>query len=397
MPNATATAAPLTMQGQAVPKAHVDPRAFMAATRRQVLPTKTIPAFAGLGSTDQFSLLATGVATRLTVQIYGSVLVTPGSGTVATTARWPYDLMKACRVAVNGQANLINCSGSDLKAREQMALGDLTDRGIIRNIGGASPGTAVQQSTLSLNNEAWGLGQNVTGVAAGTYNFDLSYTVPLAMDDRNMVGALFLQTTSTEVAVAIDWAQPGDLFVLTSNATAVMTATVIVEAWVYTIPQASDGGIIIPDLSAFHSLIKTRVPNIAIGPQELKLIGQGVGRQLMRIYGRTFNGSPSTPLPVTATNYGQVGYRFGGNDTPELYPNGRNLSYQVEKVFNTDLGSLAGYWVLDFCSEFALRDSIDEGLASELRVVLEIAAGVTILNSAVEYVQETIFLGTAGA
>src|SRR6266581_2060862 len=85
------------------------------------------------------SILQTGIISGLMIQFSGQVVVTLGGGTCATTGRWPYDLVRAARFSANGQSNLINCHGSVLKAREIMARGDLTDRGVIRGVGGASP------------------------------------------------------------------------------------------------------------------------------------------------------------------------------------------------------------------------------------------------------------------
>ena len=53
--------------------------------------------------------------------------------------------------------------------------------------------------------------------------------------------------------------------------------------------------------------------------------------------------------------------------------------------------------LLDFVSEFALRDAIDESLTNELRLLLEIPTGVALTTPFVEIVQETLFAGAAGA
>lgn len=389
--------APLTLQGIQVPKAVTDPDAFMRATRRQVLQNM-IFSYAGLGSTDTKQLLQVGIISGISLKLSGSVTVTPGAGTVASTARWPYDLAKSVRLSANGQSNLINVGGWDLKVRDIMGLGDLTDRGVVRGIGGASPGTQVNQGTLSLANENWGVGQAVTAIPGGTYSIELHLFVPVAFDQKNLVGAIFAQTSSTELALNIDWASQSELFVTTGNATVSLALTVVVEVISYTIPQAQ-GGIIVPDLSVFHSLIKSRFPNPGNGTNEVKLAGQGVGRQLMRLYWRLFNGNgqASAPLPVNASNMGQVGLRFGGNDTPELLGDGLHLAELNERLFCADLGSKQGYAVLDFCSEFALRDTYDEGLASELRFLHEIPNAVALASPYFEYVQETLFAGAAGA
>jgi len=386
-------AAPVqTMQGIEVPASSVNPELFFRMTRRLTVTQKTFT-YAGLGLTDNVQVLQTGIVSGLTINATGSVVVTPGAGTVATTAKWPYDLLKVARFSANGQSNLINAGGADLKAREIMQRGDLTDRGVVKAIGGAHPGTAVNQGTLSLEEETWGLGQSVTGVPSGTYGFDLEWYVPVAYDDLNLMGAIFAQTSSTDLNLALDWAPVSDLFTTTGAATVAVNMTVVVSATLYTIPVAGNNAdVIIPDLSVFHSLISTRFAAVGNSTNEVRLSGQGVGRQLLRLWFRTF--SNGVPLPVNATNYGQIGWRYGGNDTPELYASGKALSYRTEKTFSSALGK-AGYAVLDFCNENAFRDSIDMGTASELRFLADIPSGVALVNPYIQYVQETLSAGAS--
>lgn len=389
-----ATAPSQIMQGIEVPAANIDPKLFMQLTRRMTFLQKTAT-YAGLGLTDNIKILQSGILSGLKIRFNGSLVVTPGTGSVATTMRWPYDLIRAGRFSANGQSNLLNCSGGKYKARSIMARGDLTDRGVVRGIGGASPGTQVQQGTMSLNNEVWGVGQGVTAIANGTYTVDLEWYLPVAFDDKTLVGAIFAQTSATDLNLAIDWAPQSDLFVLTGNATVALTGTYTITGRLYTIPQGKNGEIIVPDLSTFHSMVQTRDINISNSVNELRLAGQGVGKQLLRIYGQLWNGSTPAPVPVNDTNFGQFGWRFGGNDTPELFQSGRDMATETEKVFDCDLSSLQGIWCLDFASENAFRDSVDEGTATELRIVVEAKAALSLSSPAMEYVQETASIGSA--
>jgi hypothetical protein len=383
------------MQGIEVPASSVNPQQFFSLTRRLTILEKQLAAFAGLGSTDTIPILQTGVLSGLRIQFSGQLVVALPTGTCATTGRWPYDLARAVRFTANGQSNLINCHGRHLKAREIMARGDFTDRGVIRGVGGASPGTSVQQGTMSQNTENWGVGSNVTAIAAATYPVELEWYVPVAFDDLSLTGAIFAQTSATDLFVAIDWAPLTDLFVLTGTATATLTGSVNVLATLYTIPQAPNGDIIIPDLSVFHSLIESRVATVANGDNEVRLAGQGVGKQLLRLFGNVWNGATTAPLPMNSTNFGNVLWRFGGNDTPEVFPNGNIHAHRVESLFDCDLCTLQGYFVHDFASENAFRDSVDEGTATELRFLLNIPNGVTLTSPSIEYVQETVSIGAA--
>jgi hypothetical protein len=392
-----ATAAPTqVMQGIEVPASSLDPQAFFRLTRRLTITQKTF-VYAGLGLTDNVPILQTGIVSGLNIKFSGSLVTTAATGAVATTARWPYDLIRAARFSANAQSNLINVSGQKLKARDIMARGDLCDRGVVQAIGGAFPGTARTQGTLALNNEAWGVGSNVSAITPGTYPVELDWYVPVAFDNLNLLGAIFAQTSSTDLNLALDWAPATDLFVLTGTATAVLTGTVVVAAVIYSIPLGPHGEVVVPDLSAFHSLIQVRTATVSNGLNEIRLAGQGVGRQLLRVFWQFYSGAVPAPLPINAVNVGQIGWRFGGNDTPEVFTDGKSLSYFNERLFNNDLASFAGIAVLDFASENAFRDSIDEGTATELRLLHEVPQAVTLVSPFMEYVQETVFAGATSA
>ncbi len=385
-----------TMQGIVVPAASVQPAAFFALTRRERIRAGQV-AVSGFGGTANIPMLQSGILGSLNLRLVGSITTTDGAGAVATTARWPYDIFKSIRFSANGQNNLINASGLKLKAREFMARGDVNDRGVSRGVGGASPGTARTQGTLSLANEEWGVGQRVTAIADGTYDFDIQVEVPLAFDKVNLLGAIFAQTSSTDLNLAIDWATKAELFTLTVDADVTIDAQLIVEATSYSIPMGPNGDVLVPDLSAFHSIIETRYAALSTGMNEIRLAGQGVGRQLMRLWWQTFNGASPVPLAVDADNFGQIGWRFGGNVTPEVFHSGQSLAVYNERLFGEDFASLQGIGIQDWSSEHAMRDTIDEGSATELRLLLEIAGGVALVSPFIEYVQETVFSAEVGA
>ena len=403
---ATASVPTQDMQGIAVPQSSVNPELWQQLTRRLTFQQKSF-AYAGLGNTDQISLLQTGIISGISIKFSGTLTVTLGGGTAATTMRWPYDLAKAVRVAANGQSNLINCHGSKLKLRDILARGVLSDRGVTPlggtsgtsavGSGGASPGNALSSGSMALSSEIWGVGQNVTAIPAGAYPVELDWYCPLAWDELTMTGAIFAQTSATDLTVAVDWAPSSDLFALTGAATAVLTGNISIVGRVFSIPEVN-GEIVIPDLSTFHSLIESRYTAVANGDNEVRLAGQGVGRQLMRVFYQLWNGAaPGAPVQMSATNFGQQGWRFGGNDTPENLPDGRHLRYFNERLADSDMGLVYGFGLFDFAKEFAFRDSVDEGQATELRLLINVANAVSLSTPAIEYVQETVFAGATGA
>lgn len=381
------------MQGVAVPAESVDPVQFMARTRRRV-NNEYSKTWQGFGTTDNVELKKSDIISGIYLRFTGTLTVTPGTGTVSSTRRWPYDFLNAAKFTANGQSNVINCSGLKLKAREFMApYLDLDDRGIIQTVNNV----AVQQGTLSSNAESWGVGSGSTNIAGGAYPVDLIWYVPVAEDEVDLHGAIFAQTASTDLTLQAVWELANNLFTLTGNGAVSMTGSVQADSIKFSIPLDSTGNIIVPDLSTFHSLIQSRVTSVGVGPNEYRLIGQGAGKTLLRTYWQTWNGNaPQTPLPINDTNFGEVGYRFGGNETPDDWQTSQHLRYWNERLYNVDM-SQWGIQVLDFAAMNAFRDAVDLGTTPDFRILDTVQSGVTLTNAAVEYVQETIFAAGQGA
>jgi hypothetical protein len=399
--NATAQQPPpsLTFQGIVVPGSSLNPKAFFAGTRRQTVLQKTVGAWQGFGNTDVVDTLRSGILSGYTVKLQGSLVVTLNSGTVATTARWPYYVLRSARFQANGQSNLINADGWHLRMREIIATPQLNDRGVPQGIGGASPGTSRTQGTLSMNSESWGVGSNVSAIPGGTYDVELSFYIPVAYERKTLTGAVFCQTLSTTLELDLDWANLSDLFVLTGAATAVFTPTFTVEAEMFTIPSDGQGGMFLPNLSAFHSFIQNRAPNsITVGNNEIILAGQGVGRQLMRIQWRLQNNAPPVPVPALVAGVLQITqpyWRYGTNTTPETWLDAQDLRYQNERNYGMDPNIFAGFSVIDFDRTWGFRDSVDEGSATEIRFAETVSGAVTLATPFLEYSQDVILAGAA--
>jgi hypothetical protein len=384
------------MQGVAVPAESVDSVQFMARTRRRV-NNEYSKTWQGFGTTDNVELKKSDIIAGIEIRFQGTLVVTPGTGTVSTTRRWPYDFLNAAKFTANGQSNLINVSGLKLKAREYMApYMDFDDRGVPNIVNG----TAVVGGTFGLTAESWGVGSGTSNIAGGSYPVDLVWWVPVAEDEVDLHGAIFAQTASTDLTLALTWELLANLFVTTGNATVALNSGLIqCDTVKYSIPLDSNGQIIVPDLSTFHSLIQTRSANgIGVGPNEYRLIGQGAGKTLLRVFWQTWNGNvPQVPIPVNDTNYGETAYRFGGNETPDDWQTSQHLRYFNERLYNTDIGGVWGFRCHDFAAQNAFRDAIDMGTTPDFRIVDTIQSGVNLVNPAVEYVQEIIFQAGQGA
>lgn len=382
---ATAVQTGATFQGIAVPAEAVNPAAFFANTRRK-RDVEKATTFAGLGSTDSVEIRKSDILSGIRLRFVGTVTVT--GTTVKPTMRWPQDLLARGRFTANGQSNLINVSGAKLKAREMMRQ-HATDRGVARTVSGSS----VTQGTLSKASESWGVNPD-TVAAAGSYDVDIDWLFPIAEDERDLAGAIFAQTSTQDLVLNLDWNDPGTLFTGTDASNTVAVAgKFIVETEKYSIPSAN-GHLIVPDLSLFHSVIESRLSGaLAVGQNEVRLSGQGAGRQLLRVFYQVWNGSsPQKPLAATDDNYGIQSWRYGSNETPETFNDGRSMRIENENTYGTDIGGVFGFLAHEFDVVNAFRDTVDMGKTAELRLLISIASGASLTAPAIEYVQETMFI-----
>lgn len=394
MPAQTAPAAPPRyMQGIAVPAESVDPVQFFARTRRQN-NVETTRAYAGLGGSDTFELKKTGIIAGILVKFSGTLTTATGTGSVATTRRWPYDLIRGARFTANGQSNLVNASGLKLKFREMIANNDRDDRGVSQTIGAST----VTQGTLATASDVWGVGSGQTAITDAARPVELSWFVPVAEDEVDLHGAIFAASSSTDLNLVLDWETAANLFALTGTATAQLAGSVTLQVIRYSIPLGPDGQIVVPDLSVFHGLIQNRLANsLATGDNEVKLVGQGAGKSLLRVFYQLWNGgAPQTPVAMNAANFGPQWWAYGGNERPEQLVDGQAMREWLEHLYNSDVGAVWGFGAHEFCSQNAFRDTVDMGTTSELRIGVNLAGGLALTNPALEYVQEVVFAAGAG-
>ncbi len=392
-----------TMQGIAVPAESVNPEEFFAKTRRHIYSERN-ESYGGGGTTRVVELRKADILSTIMLRFVGKLRIAlPTGASVASTAAWPLGIA-GVRFTANGQSNLINtgqasASGGGLehlRARDYMKRADLTDRGVTATIGGVSR----SQGTLKLASESWGPGSDTSGLAAGDYDIDLTFSVPVSEDERDLVGAIFLQTSTSDLTLTIDETPLGQLFTTAGGGTVALTGTWQVSTTKFSIPVGASGQIVVPNLNVFHSIIASRNSNgVGNGENEHRVVGQGAGKSLLRIYGRIINGTGTAakPLPMTTQNFGPLAYRFGNNETPDSFQDGATMRAHLERNYNTDLGGLRGYFCHDFAHENVFRDTLDMGTAAELRLITTVQNNVSLAAPALEYVTETAFLAGGSA
>jgi hypothetical protein len=395
------------IQGVQTPNVAVDPKAFAAYTRRMrfaaLAPTAISP-----GSSTQVQLKKTGVVSALEVRVAGNVVVSGTIGTTTASYEWPRNILKGVKISVNGQSTLIDARGLDVNVAEYLSDRDINDRGVSQRYANA---TAVTQGTLSQSHEDWGatgaaanfIAPGLNTAATGPYPVDLTYVIPIALKQANLIGSVFGQSQATNINAEFIWGQATtagatELFSAIGASAVISLAAVTfdVTAVAYSIPVVN-GTTVVPDLSMLHGLNHWQIGVSASGETEYLLPGTGAGRSLCRVFYNIYNGgTPLTPLAHTATNITTCAYKYGANDVPETLVNGSKLRAINERAYGTDIGKNWGYGCWDFINQYAARDIIDLGQTSDFRVVIGLAA-TPAAGSVVHLTQETLFAANVGA
>lgn len=385
-------AAPIAMQGIAIPAAVVDKAGFFRRTRRHTQLEKTVPvtiqptASGASNTRDTITLRRSDILSEITLRLTGTLNINIGTGTVASLAPWPYGVFRNVGFNANGASSLISARGWTLKAREIAKDEGLSDNGVTQTVGG----TTKSNGTLSLPTESWGVGQNTGSLTTSTPAVDLVVTIPVAEDSFDLSGAIFLQTSSAELSVVIDWAAITDLFAFTGNGTASFSGALEVHTTKFEIPT-DNGAIVVPDLSMFHSLVETSAPITSTGiDTETIVVGQGAGKYVLRVIQQLQNGSPNAPVAVTSANLGLMAWRFGTSETPDQWFNGSALRHNNTRQYNSDLGGLQGYAVHEF-AKAGFRDLVDMGTTADLRLVNNVQNSVTLTNAKLWYAVESVY------
>lgn len=347
----------------------VDPGMFFQLTSRQVNP---IPGIAHPGAGQSFTrqLPQVGIKSKLRITFNGTLVVAVGP--VTTGKDWPHNLLKNFKLSANGQNDLFNLSGVDLTV-----LRDLRYPAFVEGVqtfadvvgGGGAPGI-------------------------GTTNLYLSWEVPIAMDDVSLIGALFAQSSSTNLTAQVTVATNAELF-SGSPANATITGTWTIEETFFEVPFGDKGELIVPDLSRLHGVNAFDTPFTATGDAIAKLIrSQGqLHRLLVRVDHNssvlTASRSSADPSAAAARKLDAVRLEYGGNKRPYVY----NPASALREANNQHYGGPCMYDFLafDFAKENPARDAILMQGVTELQCVPTIGSGVTVSGGSVHLVQETLF------
>lgn len=396
----SAVISPAAIQGVISPDLVIDPDKFYMATRRLKFPAQPNKAFAGIGSQDVVTLRQTGIIAALEVRVSGQVVIGGTLGTTTASYEWPFGIVQRFQLSANGQSNLLQARGLTFRLFDFLMNHDLVDNGGPVTFGA----TAIASGTSGgwkIPGDDWGtattnsINPGVNVPATGTYTVDITFVLPIAADMVSLIGSIFAQSAATNLTLTVQYATQTQLFSAVGvSATIVYNLNLQVQAVAFSIPNVG-GKFVVPDLSQFHQITEYQPPGVTQGTNQPVLPGTGVGRRMMRVFGQTYSGAVPTPIPVTAANYGQVGWAFGGNDMPESYDNGTQVRASLVRDCGVDVSTYWGWFGIDFASQFALRDLVDQGTTSDLRVLWNLVAAPT--NPVAQVAQEVLFAAPVGA
>ena len=354
-----------TIQSIPVQPFTTDPGLFFQLTSKQVNP---IPGIAHPGAGQAFSrqLPQVGIKSKLRVTFNGTLTVATAAAT--TGKDYPYNLLKNFKLSANGQNDLFNVSGVDLQV-----LRDLRYPSFIEGVQ-TFPGALYDGNS----------------VGVGSYTLYLSWEVPIAMDDISLVGALFAQSSSTNLTAQVTCATNAELF-QTNPANVTITGTWTIEETFFEVPFGDKGELIVPDLSRLHGVNGFDTAFTATGDVTAKLIrSQG---QLHRLLVRADHSSTARlsadPSAASTKKIDAVRLEYGGNKRPYVF----NPAASLREVNNQHYGGPAmyDYLVFDFARENPARDAILMQGVTELGAVVTVNSGVTVSAGALRLVQETLF------
>lgn len=366
------TGAP-TLQNIPSPPFVTDPLGFFQLTSKNTKQVKS--AAYDAGNPVDLQLLQTGIISAIDVNLSGTVTVDTGG--VTTGSLWPYSLLDRFRLSANGQNDLWSLRGFWLHVLETLMHPAMTNTTDV--FPGAIGGGAI---------------------AAGTYNVDLTYRVPIATDQQTLIGSLFAQSGATNLAVQLQTQPFANLCTANGSRLTGSLTWNITPTW-FTIPYADNPNagqpgepsrvLVLPDLTRLHGVNESSWSFAGTGEQRVELI-RSAGQlhrllvQIEKAPGSLLSADPGT---AAASKIDNIRLEYGGNVRPYDY----TPASLLQSINNRYYGDVLPYDVLafDFVRENPIRDIILLQSVTELAVTPTINSAVTVTAGRVYPLLETLF------
>jgi hypothetical protein len=323
-----------------------------------MLPSQTVTE----GGRLYFRLPAVGLLAKLYLFFSGVVTVTEGaSGTFAASDRGIFNLIKRVKVIANGATSIIDVSGYGL-----FSVNNLMRYAHRKN------NTLISDATM--------LAQVYSAaLAAGDNTWQFGLEIPIAINDRDPVGLLMLQNSSTEVILEIEFNEVDGAnnlvapVVITGDDTAVLkSGTMSVAMEYFTLPRDKAE---YPALNVVHQWVEVQKSINSVGANQIDL--QRGDTYMRLIHNLTINNA----LNTAAVDRLKIAYNT--SETPYVVDKAIQLMMQLSRY---GAAMPIGTFVHDWAYSSGLvglsnsRDFINSANVTEFQSVLEIASGTSMTS-----------------
>lgn len=350
-------------------KYRIDPAYFDHFTERNIYspysgdPVPTNPPASGSSAKLHRTFDKVGIVPRARSLVSANVVVTHGTGTDASTYRYPWSMFYY-QVSGNGSTDFISVDGMFLYLRK-----------IVENPGWR-PNTARYATTFG---------------TTGTYPIQLFFDIPIAMDMMSLTGSLYAQARGTSIAVDMIPNPTSTWATITGNDTVVVTTNngVTLETDFYSVPyDQSKDEIVVPDVELLHGFTDNTQNTAGASKQDVDL--EPFVGQLERLYFWWDNNGALVP----SSAYTMVQFRYGGTQQPLTWT-GPQLREKIEEETRSDPNVPVipdGMFVLDFIRWSPARDVILMDGVTSPRLHLETSGVSWSGTNTLYYAVETLFV-----
>lgn len=326
------------------PAQTASPLAFEANTRQKYIEMPTITKPTG-GGTVSVQIPRTGLLARIFLIIRGSI---------AGTITGPNALGKA---SVINRVRLFANSGID-----------------IFNVSGAGYHYLLRKY-LNLGNDTAPQSDAKTAIAVAAFNLDM--VIPVALNTRDPLGLLMLQSEQTVLTLSIQF--EADNVVATGGPTVTCTVQPILE--VFTVPQDRRNW---PRLDVVHQILEDQI--VISGAGQYPYQWPRGNRYLQVLHGCGINVAAADSFTHTQLRVNQSDFIFSFSDAFrwDIIRNFLDLAIRGTGTIPIDLMGTSGLGVFD-----RLRDTVDSSRVTDLATVITTTGALTLYTVRRQLVQLT--------
>lgn len=325
---------------------------FLKKTRQNLVPYAALSFTAGQNS--PFELNRVGLIARIVLKISGVFTCAHASKTSFTKKmKAPWTLIDRIKINLNTGVNLVDCSGYGLYLRNLLYA---------RNH---------RIDEIIVGSDVYRFG-NVVSSGGTVNNLDFVLEIPVAINDRDPVGFLMMQSQEIVANVRIDWAAAladvlmTDVDVVVSAVA--ITATPLIE--LFSIPSSAAD---YPDTSLVHQIFEDMQPISTTGEQKYTVPRGG-------IYMKIIHSVELNAALAGLTDIDEMTLTYNQNQTP--YEISAQLQrYEQLRKYGRILPD--GCFVWDFFYQgipnlAGFRDLINSGAVTEMWSKPYVASGATL-------------------